>query len=181
MPYFTGNLLDWTDRWKYGMKLASTFSSITPTEGGAAVAAPTTPPGVDAGYTSGAELRAVDTRRNIHFFDAIIDNDLSAEQMGQAANRLKLFTPLERKYLLDRTAEYVPRLRRAPLIKNRVLEGMAGWDYNLGLQLIFIHQLEGTWTDVDYKEVKPMIKALRDDAEHGQRRLLAQGLHRHLR
>ncbi len=159
VPYFTGNLLDPADRWRYGMKLASTFSSITPTEGGAAVAAPTAPPGVDAGYTSGAELRAVDTRRNIHFFDAIVDNPLSGERMDQAANRLKLFTDLEKKYLLDRTAEYVPRLRRNSLGKKRVLDGMSGWSYNLGLQLIFIHQLEVPWVDVDYKEVKPMIKA----------------------
>jgi hypothetical protein len=154
VPYFTGNLLDWTDRWKYGMKLASTFSTITP--GGTM---PSAPPGVDPGYTSGAELRAVDTRRNIHFFDAIVDNDLSGEAMDQAANRLKLFTDYEKKYLLDRTADYVPRLKRVMLAKRRVLQGMAGWGYNLGQQLIFVHQLEMPWTDIDYKEVKPMIKA----------------------
>ena len=154
VPYFTGNLLDWTDRWKYGMKLAATFSSITP-----AGTAPSAPPAVDAGYTSGAELRAVDTRRNIHFFDALVDNPLSGERMDQAANRLKLFTDYEKKYLLDRTADYVPKLKRNALGKRRVLVGMSGWGYNLGLQLIFVHQLEGSWVDVDYKEVKPMLKA----------------------
>jgi hypothetical protein len=159
VPYFTGNLLDPADRWRYGMKLASTFSSITPKDGGVAAAVPTAPPGVDAGYTSGAELRAVDTRRNIHFFDAIIDNPIGVEAMGHAANRLKLFTDHEKKYLLDRTANYVPRLRAAGLAKHRVLDGMADWGYNLGLQLIFIHQLEVPWVDVKYKQVKPMIKA----------------------
>lgn len=79
--------------------------------------------------------------------------------MDQAANRLKLFTDYEKKYLLDRTANYVPRLRRVMLGKTRVLQGMAGWGYNLGLQLIFIRQLEVPWVDVDYKEVKPTIKA----------------------
>jgi hypothetical protein len=160
VPFFTGNLLDVADRWRYGMKLASTFSSITPTEGGAPVAVPSAPPGVDPGYTSGAELRAVDTRRNIHFFDAITDSTLNADEHKSAVNRLTLFTPAEQKYFLDRAEYYRVRIDNCGMFSKEVLRGMSGWSTNLGFQLIFVHKLRSHgWTGVDYAEVKPMIKA----------------------
>ena len=49
VPYFTGNLLDVGDRWRYGMKLASTFSTITPSEGGVPVAASRASPTSESG------------------------------------------------------------------------------------------------------------------------------------
>jgi hypothetical protein len=160
VPYFTGNLLDVGDRWNYGMKLASTFSSITPTEAGVAVPAPSGPPAAGASYTSGAELRAVDTRRNIHFFDAITDSALNPTEHKAAVNRLKQFTPAEQKYFLDRHEFYEKRVADCFLLSHEVLDGMSGWSHNLGFQLLFVHKLPGhSWSDVDYKQVKPMIRA----------------------
>ena len=160
VPYFTGNLLDVGDRWRYGMKLASTFSSIKPSEGGVAVPLPGAPAAAGSSYTSGAELRAVDTRRNIHFFDAITDSTLNHDERNAAVNRLKLFTVAEQKYFLDRHEYYEKRLADCLMWGHEVLDGMQGWSYNLGFQLLFVHKLPGhSWTDVDYKTVKPMIKA----------------------
>jgi len=160
VPYFTGNLLEVGDRWRYGMKLASTFSTIVPSEGGAPVAIPSGPPTPEAGYLTGAKLRAVDTRRNLHYFDAITDSTVNPAERKQAVNRLKLFTLTEQRLFLESAETYRERVQDAGLVNRDMLQGMSGWSHDLAAQLIFVHKMRGHfWSDIEYKEVKDMIKA----------------------
>jgi hypothetical protein len=75
MPAFGGGAItSIADRWSYGMQLGGDFAPA-PTG-----FTPGTPmPAVGAGYTSGAELAAVDTRHNLHMLEACLDSPRDAD------------------------------------------------------------------------------------------------------
>jgi hypothetical protein len=155
VPYFpkTGNLQDVAQRWAYGMKLAQQFSTITP-----AGALPSGPPTPDAGYLDGSELRAVDTKHNLHFLDAIIDSNVSPDEQEAAIKRLALFTPSEQAIFLS---SYAERVARSGMYPRNLLIALTPWKFDLEAQLSFIDQVmkkQGfSWVDTKYSQVKPMI------------------------
>ena len=157
VPYFdaAGDLQDVSQRFKYGMKLASQFSTLKVS--GTAPSGALTP---EAAYLDGSALRAVDTRRNLHFVDAIIDSTMSPDEQVQLVNRMALLTSSERTRFLT---GYADRVARAGVFPYRLLEGMASWDHDLAAQLIFVDSVlkkKGyTWVGIEYKWVKPMIKS----------------------
>jgi len=77
------------DRWNYGMQTGGQFAPA-PTG-----FAPGTPmPAVGAGYTSGAELAAVDTRHNLHMLEACLDSPRDADPT-RILSLLRALTPTE--------------------------------------------------------------------------------------
>jgi hypothetical protein len=155
VPYFdkSGNLQDVAQRFAYGMKLAGTFSTITPS--GTAATGPPTP---DAGYFDGSALRRVDTRRNLHFLDAIIDTSVSPPEQEQMVKRMALFTDSEKRTFLR---DYAGRLATAGVFPYRLLEGLAPWGFDLEAQLDFVDRFlkkkSFPWVDIKYSMVRPMI------------------------
>jgi hypothetical protein len=155
VPYFdkTGNLKDVAQRYAYGMKLASTFSTVKPS--GTLAAAPPPP---DAAYLDGSALRAVDTRHNLHFLDAIIDSNVTPDEQEQAVKRLALFTPSEQATFLS---SYADRIARCGMYPYRLLEALTPWKFDLEAQLSFIDAVfkkQGhPWGDIKYSQVKTMI------------------------
>jgi hypothetical protein len=63
-----------SDRWNYGMQTAAQFA---PTPTGFVPGTPMS--ATSAGYTSGAELTAVDTRHNLHMLEACLDSPRDAD------------------------------------------------------------------------------------------------------
>lgn len=136
------------------MKLASQFSTLK--------VSGTVPSGAlapEASYLDGSALRAVDTRRNLHFVDAITDSTMSPDEQEQLVHRLALLTTSERTKFL---AGYADRVAGARVYPYRLLEGLAFWDHDLETQLAFVDtvlkKLGYPWVDIQYKWVKPMIK-----------------------
>lgn len=77
------------DRWNYGMQVGAQFAPA-PTG-----FVPGTPmPAVPASYTSGAELRAVDTRHNLHMLEACIESPSDSDPARIIA-LLRALTPAE--------------------------------------------------------------------------------------
>ena len=156
VPYFdkSGNLQDVGQRFAYGMKLASTFSTVSPS--GTVAAGPPTP---DASYLDGSALRRVDTRRNLHFLDAIIDTSVSPPEQEQMVKRMALFTEGEKRTFLR---DYAGRLATAGVFPYRLLEGLAPWGFDLEAQLDFVDRFlkkKGfPWGDIKYSQVQPMIE-----------------------
>lgn len=156
VPYFeqSGDLQDVSQRFAYGMKLASQFSTLRPS--GTAPSAALTP---EAAYLDGSALRAVDTRRNLHFVDAIIDSTMSPDEQEQLVHRLALLTTPERSRFLS---GYADRVARAGIFPYRLLEGLSVWDHDLEAQLSFVDDVlkkKGySWVDIEYAWVKPMIR-----------------------
>ena len=156
VPYFpdTGDLLDVSQRFDYGMTLASTFSTITPSGKAAS-----SPPAPDASYTDGSALRRVDTRRNLHFLDAIIDTTVTPAEQEQAVKRMALFTDKEKGIFLR---DYVTRIAKSGMYPYRLIEGLAPWGYDLQWQLEFVDLVlkkQGSgWVNINYKWVQPMIE-----------------------
>ena len=157
VPYFdaTGDLQDISQRYAYGMKLASQFSTLKPS--GTVPSGALTP---EAAYLDGSALRSVDTRRNLHFVDAIIDSTMNPDEQVQLVNRLKLLTFFEQARFLS---SYADRVARAGIFPYRLLEGMSSWNHDLAGQLTFVDDVlkkKGySWVDISYEWVKPMIKS----------------------
>jgi hypothetical protein len=156
VPYFpeSGDLLDVSQRFAYGLKLASTFSTIKP-----AGTVPSGPPTPDASYLDGTALRRVDTRRNLHFFDAIIDTTVNPDEQDQAAKRMALFSGSEQARFLS---DYADRVVSAGIWPRTLMAGMATWAGDLETELSFIDKVmrkSGSWVDVKYSQVQPMIQA----------------------
>lgn len=79
------------DRWNYGMRVGAEFAP-SPTG-----FAPGTPmPTVPESYTSGAELRTVDTRHNLHMLDACIDSPIQADP-ARVIGLLRALNPVEQE------------------------------------------------------------------------------------
>ncbi|HEY0482753.1 MAG TPA: DUF4157 domain-containing protein [Kofleriaceae bacterium] len=77
------------DRWNYGMQVGAQFAPA-PT----GFAPGTAMPAVPAGYTSGAELAAVDTRHNLHMLEACLDSPRDADP-ARILTLLRALTPTE--------------------------------------------------------------------------------------
>jgi hypothetical protein len=92
-PFGTGSpsasITNIGDRWNYGMQTGAQFAPA-PTG-----FAPGTPmPAAGAGYTSGAELAAVDTRHNLHMLEACLDSPRDADP-ARILTLLRALTPTE--------------------------------------------------------------------------------------
>ena len=151
VPYFTGDLLKPEDRWHYGMKLADTFSTLSP----GTVAS--TPPSVSADYLSGVELGKVNRRPNVHRLEAMIDSDLTNPEHIEVVKLLKTFSYEEQRWILD-DKTFPARAYASELTGEEMLEGMGTWTNPLTDQLRFLAKYPGfAWDDIEYEQIQPMI------------------------
>ncbi|MEM9490746.1 MAG: hypothetical protein AAGC55_16480, partial [Myxococcota bacterium] len=96
MPSFGGNdIQNIDDRWEYGMQLGDQF-----TPGGSGYNPAThSRPAPGAGYTSGAELNAVNVRPNLHMLDAVLDSPADSDP-ARILTLLRALTPHEQGELM---------------------------------------------------------------------------------
>jgi hypothetical protein len=102
MPGFGGgSILSVDDRWTYGMQVGNQF-----TPGGTGYdPARHSRPAAGSGYTSGAELNAVNVRPNLHMLDAVLDSPADSDP-ARILSLLRALTPHEQGELLaDRSPD----------------------------------------------------------------------------
>lgn len=159
VPWFSGTMRTMATRWHYGNRIANTFSTITP-----AGTAPTSPPGVAAGYSDGSMFRGFDWRRNLHVFEAATDGGgMSPEERTAAINAMTAFSEREQHHFLGNWEYYLDRCRTS-LGAYAAFDGMVGWTANLPVQIRFLDALGMLWRDhVDYgsgaKNLRAMVQA----------------------
>ncbi|WP_369133622.1 hypothetical protein [Modestobacter sp. I12A-02662] len=151
VPPFTGNLVTPADRWRYGMRLGALFSTLQVTG-----EIPAEPPPPAARYVDGTRLAAVNTRPNLHSFEALTDG--SVEENRPIVETLRRLTPHEQALFIDHE-RFGTRLRRLvnPLWPT-MLEIVVTWRIDLARQLLLLDRLPGaSWTPVRYPDIKQLV------------------------
>jgi hypothetical protein len=149
VPLFTGDITKPEDRWKYGMKLAETFSTL-PSPG-----PPGSMPTPGTEYSSGAAYKRLNVRPNLHMIDAML-NDANVPEKA-VVKHLKGLTPSEQGELRS-NAWRIKRLTGA-LSYAELKDGIQHLrTLSLASKFELLEMaLIRSWTSVDYHEVQDMI------------------------
>ncbi|HZI04739.1 MAG TPA: hypothetical protein VEZ71_11985 [Archangium sp.] len=173
-PFTFRSLTSIDDRWRYGMTLGNQF---TPGGTGFDPARHTRPqPG--PGYTTGAELRRVRTRSNLHRLDAVLDDvylfepqQFSVIQGMEIAEVLQRLTPTEQaEFLRDETPNGNRYSSACYMVKSRdMLRVLGTFEVGLEAQLRFALKFVGddriSWLMVGgYNAIRPIVLAFKSQA-----------------
>jgi hypothetical protein len=137
------------DRWRYGMALAETVSTL-PGYGKADAM-----PAVGSAYSTATQFDRLNVRPNLHMIDARL-NDTDIPEAEVVSYLKRLTTPEQRE--LHENAWRVQRLGGA-LSYAEMVDGIADLAHvMLNFKMLLLDfALRRSWTSVDYDEIQPII------------------------